>query len=316
MWLEQLHRDRWELNKKMGNQQGQELQPAMAKYRGKDGQPQTCSAHTHGGGAWGSFPTPQKAVVPPCYTSAQLSWKSESKIIWLFSFIYFCIIIVIICKDLNRGSVWEGLYPSNTQPCPAALSAFCLHNETSSSQFKHPPKHPHSPQESRAPCFVLPPSAQGHSKHCTLFEMEQRTVKQDFVTRASPLGEGMRTNSHVVWHTGARYSDTACDAWAPPNPRAPSHRARGPWLRLWCDSSQRCLGLQGWCLSSISWTRKVWFSNIAVSAQVAGWPPWGLVSPSKQGKQAISGTSARTSAFFPLELVAKVYRWGRKSGGG
>lgn len=150
-----------------------------------------------------------------------------------------------------------------------------------------PPKHPHSPQESRAPCFVLPPSGQGHSKHCTLFEMGQRTVKARFCyTDFSPWGGEenktyMTANSHVVWHTGARYSDTACAAWAPPNPTAPSPRARGPWLRLWCDSSQRCLGLQGWCLSSISWTRKVWFSNIAVSAQVAGWPPcegWSLLA--------------------------------------
>lgn len=174
-WPEQLHRDSESWNKKMGNWQSWELWQAMAKHRGKDGQPQTCSAHTHGGGAWGSFPTPQKAVAPPCYTSAQLSWKSESQITGSFSFIFFCIIIAIICKDLNRGSVWEGLHPSNTQPCPAALSAFCLHCEMSSSHFKHPPNIPTPLRRAGHPALHGLPLHRGtaNSIHCLKWEREQ-----------------------------------------------------------------------------------------------------------------------------------------------
>ena len=51
--------------------------------------------------------------------------RVKAKIAGLFSLIFFCIIIVIICKDLNRGSVWEGLCPSSTKQCPTILSA-CL----------------------------------------------------------------------------------------------------------------------------------------------------------------------------------------------
>lgn len=60
-------------------------------------------------------------------------------------------------------------------------------------------------QESRAPCFVLPPSAQRHHKHRTLFEMEERTVKARLCCTCFSPWEGdenkacVTDNSHVAW---------------------------------------------------------------------------------------------------------------------